>query len=100
MTTQSIGANQLPIALAALFEPNGRFKRRKALTGPDILFNYSEDVNPVVIEKSSDELVTLYKDKDLGTSEIVLKEHIQKVWVHNSEDKSPLKLKELVKNST
>ena len=66
------------IALAALFESNGRFNGDKALTSPDMLFNYSGDVIPVVFENSGDEPVTLYKDTTLGTSELVPKEHIQK----------------------
>ena len=76
-----------PIALKALFEPNGRFNGDKALTAPDMLFNYSEDVIPVVIENSGDEPVTLYKDTTLGTSEIVRKEHIQNIWVQKPNDK-------------
>ena len=55
-----------PIAVAALFEPNGRFNGDKTLTAPDMLFNYSEDVIPVVVENSGDEPVTLYKDTTLG----------------------------------
>ena len=80
-----------PIALAALFEPNGRFNGDKALTAPVILFNYSEDVIPVVIENSGDEPVTLYKDTTLGTSEIVPKKHIQNVGVYKPKDKPPTK---------
>ena len=83
---------QPPIALAALFEPNGRFNGDKALTAPKMLFNYSEDVIAVVIENSGDEPVTLYKDTTLGTSEIVPKEHIQNVGVHKPKEKSPTKL--------
>ena len=80
-----------PIALAALFEPNGRFNGDKALTAPHKLFNYREDVIPVVIENSGDESVTLYKDTALGTSEKVPEEHIQNVGVHKSKDKSQIK---------
>ena len=47
-----------PMALAALFEPNGRLNGDKALMAPDMLFNYSEDVIPVVIENSGHEPVT------------------------------------------
>ena len=77
-----------PIASAALFGPNRWFNGDKALTAPDMLFNYSEDVIPVVTENSSDEPVTLYKVTALGISEIVQKEHIQNVGVHKPKDKS------------
>ena len=81
-----------PIALlAALFEPNGRFNGDKAVTAPEMLFNYSEDVIPVVVENSGDEPVTLYKDTTLGTSETVPKEHIQNVGVHKPGEKPQLK---------
>ena len=80
-----------PIALAALFEPNERFNGDKALTASDTLFNYSEDVIPVVVENSGDEPVTLYKVTTLGTSEIVPKEHIQNVGVHKPKESSQLK---------
>ena len=80
-----------PIALAALFEPNERFNGGEALTAPDMFFNYSEDVIPVVVENSGDEPVTLYKDTTLGTFEIVPKEHIQNVGVHKPKEKSQLK---------
>ena len=80
-----------PIALAALFEPNGRFNGDKALTAPDMLFNYSEDIIPVVVENSGDEPVTLYKDTTLGTSKIVPKEHIQNVGIHKPKKKPPTK---------
>ena len=80
-----------PIALAALFEPNERFNGGEALTAPDMFFNYSEDVIPVVVENSGDEPVTLYKDTTLGTSEKVPKEHIQNVGVHKHKEKSQLK---------
>ena len=83
---------QPPIALVALFEPNGRSNGDKALTAPDMLFTYSEDVIPVVIENSGDERVILYKDMTLGTSEIVPKEHIQNVRVHKPKDKSQTKI--------
>ena len=80
-----------PKALAALFQPNERFNGDKALTAPDMLFNYSEDVIPVIVENSGDEPVTLYKDRTLGTSELVPKEHIQNVGVHKPKEKSQLK---------
>ena len=80
-----------PMALAALFEPTGRFNGDKALTAPDMLFNYSGDVIPVVIEKSGDDPVTLYKNTTLGTSEKVPKEHLQNVGVQKPKDKSPTK---------
>ena len=72
-----------PIAFTTLFKANGRFNGDKALTDPEMLFNYSEDVIPVVIENSGDEPVTLYKD----TSEIVWKEHIQNIGVQKPKDK-------------
>ena len=49
------------IALTALFEPNGRFNGNKALTAPDMLFNYSDEVISVVIENSDDGFVTCTK---------------------------------------
>ena len=55
-----------PIALTALFEPNGRFNGDKALAAPEMLFNYSEDVLPVAVENSGDEPVTLYKEATLS----------------------------------
>ena len=80
-----------PIALAALFKPNEQFNGDKALTAPDMLFNYSEDVIPVIVENSGVEPVTLNKDTTLGVSEIVPKEHIQNVGVHKPKEKSQLK---------
>ena len=80
-----------PLALAALFEPNGLFNGDKALMAPDMLFNYSEDIIPVVIENSGVEPGTLYKDMTPGTSEIVPEEHIQNVGVHKPKDKSQTK---------
>ena len=85
------GWKRPPIALAALFETNERFNGDKAFTAPDMLFNYSEDVFPVIVKNSGDEPVTLYKNKTLGTSGIVPKEHIQNVEVHKPKEKSQLK---------
>ena len=80
-----------PIALAALFEPKRRFNGDKALTSPDRLPNYSEDVIPVIIENSNDGPVTLYKDTTLENSEIVPKEYMQNVRVHKPKVKSQTK---------
>ena len=56
-----------------------------------MLFNFSEDVFPVINENSGDEPVTLYKNTALGISEIVPKEHRENVEVNKPKDKSPIK---------
>ena len=81
--------------MTELFEPNGQFNGDNALTVLDVLFNYREGVNPVVIENPDDEAVTIYKDTTLGTSEMVPKEHIQDVGIHKPEDKSQTKIKRI-----
>ena len=65
-----------------MFESNGRFNKEKALMAPELLFNYSKDVIPAVIDNSGDEPLTLNKDATLGTSKIVAKVDIQLVGVH------------------
>ena len=57
-----------------------------------MLFNYSEDKIPVLVENSGDEPVTPYKDKTLGTSEKRPKKHIQNVGVHKPKEKSQPKI--------
>ena len=74
-----------PIELAAAFEPNERFNGAMALTAPDMFFNLTEDMIPVVIENSVDEPVIVYKDTTLNTSEIVSKEHKQNVGKNRPE---------------
>ena len=61
------------------------------MTAPDLLFNYIEEIIPVVIENSGDEPVALYKDVILRTSEKKPKKHIQIFGVHKPKDKSQTK---------
>ena len=84
-----------PIELVAAFEPNERFSGEKALMAPDMLFNLTADVIPVIIENSGDEPITVYKDTTLGTSEVVPKEHIQNVGMSRSRETQEAKFDKL-----
>ena len=70
------------------------------MTAPDMLFNYSEDLVPVIIRNTGDDAVTVYKITTLGTSEIVPKEHIQNVGYTNPKTNRKLNITEPTKNTT
>ena len=60
-----------PVTLNAVFEPQSKFLTENEFFVPNILFNYSEEVIPIALEKKADTDVTIYKNTTFGFSEVI-----------------------------
>ena len=60
-----------PIARVALFEPHERFIDNENQIAQDALFSFEKGVVPITIANTNDEVLIIYKDTTLGTSQLV-----------------------------
>ena len=60
--------------MPALFAPVARISNLKNAVVPSVLFNFAEENVPVTIENTGDEVITLYENTTLGTSEFFRKQ--------------------------
>ena len=58
----------------ALFEPLARISTLKNAVVPSVLFNFADENVPVTIENTGDEVITVYENTTLGTSEFFTKQ--------------------------
>ena len=60
-----------PIQVCALFEPKDKLEPNNEVSAPNVLFDLTEEVIPIVIDNKTEEEITIYKNTTLGFSEIV-----------------------------
>ena len=71
------GWKRPPIELAAVFEPQERFKTENQVSADHVLINFAEDMNPVLVTNCGDEAVLIHRKTTLGKTELVEIEKIQ-----------------------
>ena len=59
------------VARAALFEPQERFIDNENQVAQDALFSFEKGIVPITIANTNDEVLTIYKDTTLGSSQLV-----------------------------
>ena len=62
------GWKALPVARVALFEPHERFIDNENPIAQDALFSFEKGIVLITIANTNDEVLTIYKDKTLGSS--------------------------------
>ena len=60
-----------PIKVCALFEPRDNFESNIEVSAPNVVFDLTEEVIPIVIDNKTEEEITIYENTTLGFSEIV-----------------------------
>ena len=65
--------------MPVLFEPVARISTFKNVVVPTVLFNLAEENVPVTIENTGDEVITVYKNTTLGTSEFFPKKALSHI---------------------
>ena len=60
-----------PVARVALFEPHERFIDNENETAQDALFSFEKGIVPITIANRSNDVLTIYKDTTLGSSQLV-----------------------------
>ena len=73
------GWKRPPIELAAVFEPQERFKVDKEVSADHVLFNFADETIPVMITNTGDEALMIHKQTTLGQSELVATDKIQNI---------------------
>ena len=68
-----------PVARVALFEPHERFINNENQIGQDALFSFEKGIVPLTIANIKDEVLTIYKDTTLGSSQLVSDRLIQEI---------------------
>ena len=67
-----------PVARVALFEPHERFTNHEGQVAQDALFSFEKGIVPITIANTNDEVLTIYKDTTLGSSQLVSDRLIQR----------------------
>ena len=65
--------------MPALFEPVERISTLMNAVVPSVLFNFAEEKVPVTIENTGDEVITVYENTTLGTSEFFPKQALNHI---------------------
>ena len=73
------GWKRPPKELAAVFEPQERFKVNKDVSADHAMFNSAEETIPVMVTNSGHEKVMIHKDTTLRESELVGMDEIQNI---------------------
>ena len=68
-----------PAARVALFEPQERFIDNENQIAQDALFIFEKVIVPITIANINDEVLTIYKDTTLGSSQLLSDRLIQEV---------------------
>ena len=68
-----------PVARVALFEPHERFMDNENQIAQDALFSFEKGIVPITIAKTNDEVLTIYEDTTLGSSQLVSDRLIQEI---------------------
>ena len=68
-----------PVARVVLFEPHKYFKKNENRIAQDALFSFEKGTVPITMANKYDEVLTIYKDTTLGSSQLVSDRLIQEV---------------------
>ena len=68
-----------PFHLNAVFEPLEKFTMSENISAPNILFDFSDEMIPVIMTNTTDSEITIYKNTTLGSSEFVSDDIINNV---------------------
>ena len=68
-----------PVARVALFEPHERFINTENQKAQDALFSFEKGIVPITIANTNDEVLTIYKDTTLESSQLVSDRLIQEI---------------------
>ena len=68
-----------PVARVALFEPHECFIDNEKQKAQDALFSFEKGIVPITIANINDQLLTIYKDTTLGSSQLVSDRLIQEI---------------------
>ena len=68
-----------PVARVALFEPHERFIDNENQIGQVALFSFEKGIASITIANINDGVLTIYKDKTLGSSQLVSHRLIQEI---------------------
>ena len=68
-----------PVARVALFEPHERFIDNENRTAQGALFSFEKGIVLITIANTNDEVLTIYKDTTLGSSQLVSDRLIQEI---------------------
>ena len=68
-----------PVARVALFEPHERFINNENQIAKGALFNFEKGMVPIMIANTNDEVLTIYKDTTLGSSQLASDRLIQEI---------------------
>ena len=71
------GWKALPVTRVYLFEPHERFIDNENQIAQNALFSFEKRIVPITIANTNDEVLTLYKDSTLGSSQLVSDRLIQ-----------------------
>ena len=71
------GCRAPPVARVALFEPHERFINNENQIVQDALFSFEKGIIPITTANTNDEVLTIYKDTTLGSSQMVSDRLIQ-----------------------
>ena len=67
------------VARVVLFEPHERFIDSENKIAQDALFKFEKGIVPITIANTNDEVLTIYKDTTLGSSQLVSDRLIQEI---------------------
>ena len=68
-----------PVARFALFQSHERFIENENQIAQDALFSFEKGIVPITIANTNDEVLTIYKDTTLGSSQLISDRLIQEV---------------------
>ena len=68
-----------PVARVTLSEPNERFIVNESQIALDALFSFEKGLDPITIANTNDEVLTIYKDTTLGSSQLVSDRLMQEI---------------------
>ena len=68
-----------PVARVALFELHEHFINNENQKAQDALFSFEKGIVPITIANTNDEVLTIFKDTTLGSSQLVSNRLIQEV---------------------
>ena len=66
-----------PVAKVALFEPHERFIDNENQIAQDAFFSFEKGIVPITVANKNDEVLTIFKDTTLGSSQLVSDRLIQ-----------------------
>ena len=68
-----------PVARVVLFEPHERFIDNENQIAQDALFSFEKRIVSITLANTNDEVLTIYKDTTLGSSQLVSDRLIQEI---------------------